>query len=189
MVALLARIIKKLDEKNEINFEENNEEEQAKLMDLLNILSYPDCEDQEIISNVFEGKKEAILPIVYFLLMNFEELRKRAYLGYFMVPISVPNEYSMDPEMRALQDEYQELVELFKNEHENYEVIKTELPGKEKTKDEITQLENEKDQLRIKLKTYQHDKTEKPEFQDLLKATTQLRRAQEDEAQLLDSLR
>ena len=82
-----------------------------------------------------------------------------------------------------------ELVELFKNVHENYEVIKTELPGKEKTKDEITQLENEKDQLRIKLKTYQHDKTEKPEFQDLLKATTQLRRAQEDEAQLLDSLR
>lgn len=158
------------------------------MMDLLNVLNYPDFEDEQAVLHVFEGQKKVILPILYFCLMNFEELMKRAYLGYYLVGVNIPNEYSMDPEMKALQEEYSELVDLFRTEHETSEQIKTELPGKDKMKEEIAQLENEKEQLRIKLKTYQHDKTEKPEFQELLKATTKLRNAQEEEAQLLNSL-
>ena len=41
---------------------------------------------------------------------------------------------------------------------------------------ENQQLEKERDQLKIKLKTFQHEKTEKKEFQDLLQATSKIRK-------------
>lgn len=38
----------------------------------------------------------------------------------------------------------------------------------------MIQLEKERDQLKVKIKTYMHEKTEKKEFQELLKATNML---------------
>lgn len=45
----------------------------------------------------------------------------------------------------------------------------------------MMELEKERDQLKVKIKTYISDKTEKKEFQDLLKATNLLRKEQEQE--------
>lgn len=185
----MARILIKIQAQSNINFSDNNEEERAKLIDLLNLLSYPDCEDEEMVIKIFEQEKRAILPVVYFLLANFEPLKKRGYLGYYLVPLNIPNEFMVDAEMKALYEEYKELAELFSGEHENYEKVAGELPDKDKIKEEVAQLENERDQLKIKLKTYKHEKTEKPEFQELLAATTKLRKAQEEEAQLYNSFR
>ena len=185
----MARILSKIQEQSAINFTENNEEERAKLIDLLNLLSYPDCEDEQMVMKIFEQDKKAMLPVLYFLLANFEPLKKRGYLGYYLVPLNIPNEFMVDAEMKALHEEYKELAELFRLEHENYEKARGELPQKEKIKEEVSQLENERDQLKIKLKTYKHEKTEKADFQELLAATTKLRKAQEEEAQLYNSFR
>ena len=185
----MARILSKIQEQAIINFDDNNEEEKAKLIDLLNLLSYPDCEDEEMVNKIFEQDKRAILPVLYFLLANFEPLKKRGYLGYYLVPLNIPNEFMVDSEMKGLYEEYKELVELFRGEHESYEKVTGELPDKDRIKEEVSQLENERDQLKIKLKTYKHEKTEKADFQELLAATTKLRKAQEEEAQLYNSFR
>jgi len=185
----MARILTKIQEQTVINFSDNSEEERAKLIDLLNLLSYPDCEDEEMVIKIFDQDKRAILPVLYFLLVNFEPLKKRGYLGYYLVPLNIPNEFMVDAEMKGLFEEYKELVELFRIEHENYEKSTGDLPNKDKIKEEVNQLENERDQLKIKLKTYKHEKTEKADFQELLAATTKLRKAQEEEAQLYNSFR
>ena len=46
----------------------------------------------------------AIYPILYFILQNFAELKKRAYLGYYLVPVNIPDEFMMEEDMKHLRE-------------------------------------------------------------------------------------
>ena len=188
LLNLLTRVFSKLDQKFEIDFEEATEEEKAKLSDFLSMLSYPDVENEKLINKVYQGCKKHIYPIFYYILQNFEELKNRAYLGYYLVPLNIPDEYMMDLEMKNVFDQYSELREVFKAEHEELEIIKKSAPKYNIVEQELLQLEKERDQLKVKLKTFQHKKTQTKEFKDLLESVAKLRKAQEEEAKLLDKL-
>ena len=87
----------------------NVEEERAKLSDFLSMLNYPEAENEQASIKVYEGSKKHIYPIFYFILQNFEELKKRAYLGYYLVSMNIPDEFMMDEEMRILNEQCEEL--------------------------------------------------------------------------------
>lgn len=189
LLKLLQKVLQKLDSKSDLDLLKNTEEEKAKLGDLLNMLNYPEAETEKVASSVFDGSKKHIYPVLYFALQNFEELKKRAYLGYYLVPVNVPEEFMMEQDMKLLKEQYEELRAVFQNEHQELEALKAQSPDYESIQKGIWELEKERDQLRIKIKTYVHEKTEKKEFQDLLKATNLLRKEQEKEQKLQEKLR
>ena len=84
--------------------------------------------------NFSKGDKSVLSPIVYFCLANFEDLKKRSYLGKFLVPLIVPDEFMADPEMKAVKEEYLELIKEFKETHKEYEGVKTTASSPEELK-------------------------------------------------------
>ena len=122
MLELTNKIFSKLDKEQDVNL---REESQAKTLerfkDFLMILSYPGKFDDEVVNEFNKGDKKILSPIIYYCLANFEELKKRAYLGKFLVPILVPDEYMVDIEIKNNHNEYLELVEEFKENHKIYE--------------------------------------------------------------------
>lgn len=68
------------------------------------MLGYPGSTKEDTIKEVFQGNKENINPIIYFILQNFEDLKNRAYLGSYLVPLNIPDEYLMDKEMKDYFD-------------------------------------------------------------------------------------
>ena len=82
-----------------------------------------------MIEGINFGSKKHIYPIFYFILENFEILQKRAYLGYYLAPLEIPDEYLMDNEMKTLHEEYQELLEVFKTEHQDLEELEKNKPN------------------------------------------------------------
>ena len=72
--------------------------------EFLRVLSY-ECEfTPEWENGLLNGDRKIIYPIYFFLLKNLPQLRKRAYLAKFMVPIEVPQEFSGDPEIKQLNE-------------------------------------------------------------------------------------
>jgi len=116
-------------------------------------------------------------------------LQKRAYLAKFLVNIAVPDEFLMDEEMQNVHQQYKELQAEFQVTHQHFEVLKQDSMNPNELKKEIQQLEQEKDQLARKINTFKNKNVNKKDFQELLQATSLLRREQEDEARLSDKLR
>ena len=70
------------------------------------MLSY-ECEfTQEWENGLLNGDRKVIYPIYYFLLKNLAELRKKAYLAKFLVPMEVPQEFEGDPELKKLNEQF-----------------------------------------------------------------------------------
>jgi intraflagellar transport protein 81 len=101
LLELTNKIFVKLDKEHDVNL---REESQAKTLErfteFLRILSYPGRFDDTTAKQFQLGDKSVLHPIIYFALANFDDLKKRAYLGKFLVPIMVPDEYMVDPEIK-----------------------------------------------------------------------------------------
>jgi hypothetical protein len=59
-----------------------------------------------------------VFPVLKWVLSQTEALTKRAFVGYYMTPVLMPDELSMDGEVAAIRDEIvayqQQFVELHK---------------------------------------------------------------------------
>lgn len=160
----------------------------ARLTEIMSLVDYPAYHDS-IGEKLSDDEEFAEIRVVmYFLLTNRESCRRRAYLGKFLVGVPVPEEFLMDSEIQALDAESKELMDYFKEEHEELSRGDGHEGKLSAQKEEIRQLEREKEQLIIRLKTYQHAGTQTREFREILKATSELRQVQEDEARLSEKL-
>lgn len=189
LLELVNTIFAKLDKKHDIKLKEEGPEKTLdRFVEFLRILDYPGKFDDEVVKKFMAGDKKVLHPIVYFCLANFEHLIKRAYLGKFLVPILVPEEYMADPEIKQSHIDYMNLIAEFKENHKIYdEKSKSKNPGI--LKKEITQLEHEKDLLSGKIREFQQKHDGKAEFQSILKEITLMRKEQEEEGNLTDKLR
>lgn len=136
-----------------------------------------------------QGEKKTINPILYFLLKNYEELSKRAYLANFLMSMDIPEEMMGD-------DELKKLIQLNKDNQAEFQVIHQQLDQARKEsmnpaelKKDLTQLEQEKEQLVIKINAKSKLANNNPEFQALLEVTNLLRREQEEEARISEKIR
>ena len=164
------------------------EDQAAWITEIMSLVDYPAYHDQ-IGDNLMreEGSSE-IKVVMYYLLVNRATCRRRAYLGKFLVGIPVPEEFMMDREIQGLEVELKELMDYFKEEHEELSKKDGQDGKLQSQKEEINQLKREKEQLMIRLKTYQHAGTQTREFREILKATSELRQVQEDEARWTEKL-
>ena len=166
----------------------NAEDQSAKITEIMSLVDYPAYHDGIGDNLMGEEDSKEIKVVMYYLLMNPEICRKRAYLGKFLVGVPVPEEFLMDKEIQGLETELKELMDYFKEEHEELSKNDGEDGMLEAQRKEIRQMEREKEQLIIRLKTYQHAGTQTREFREILKATTELRKVQEDDVRLTDKL-
>ena len=91
----------------------------------------------------------------------------------------------MSEDVRDIIGQYQELKAEFIAIHQNVEALRGESMSPAQLKKEINQLEAEKDQLMDKINMFK-EKNNTPDFQELLGATSMLRKEQETEAKHLE---
>lgn len=187
---LLFKIIEDIEPEFTQNWRDSHaaEDLSTRLTEIMSLVDYPAYHDR--IGESLSGDEETaeIRVVMYYLLTNRDTCRRRAYLGKFLVGVPVPDEFLLDKELQALDAESKELMDYFKEEHEALSKNHGQEARLEAQKDEIRQLEREKEQLIIRLKTYQHAGTQTREFREILKATSELRQVQEDEARLTEKL-
>lgn len=189
LLELVNTIFSKLDKKHDVKIkEEGPEKTLERFVEFLRILDYPGKFDEEVVKKFIAGDKKVLHPIIYFCLSNFEHLIKRAYLGKFLVPILVPEEYMADEEVKKSNADYLSLIGEFKENHKIYEE-KSKSSNPATLKKDIQTLEHEKELLSNKIKDFQQKYEGKSDFQAILKEITLMRKEQEEEGNLADKLR
>jgi len=84
-------------------------EEVVELM--LQFLLVHKCPCISAVDDIIVGQKAVIYPILHWVLSEYEQLEKRAYLSQYLMPIEVPSEYLIQTNgnLDELLDAYKEL--------------------------------------------------------------------------------
>lgn len=147
----------------------------------LTVLGFPHQFTPALKRDLVHGDKKVINNILLWILQRPQDLKRIAYTSKFLVSLAIPEELLMDEEIRETMQVYKDLQAEFTAVHQNLEMLRSESMSPEQLKKEITQLESEKEQLVTKINMFK-DKNTDSEFQELLEATSMLRKEQETEA-------
>ena len=147
-------------------------------------------ERQRFADALAAGHKKAVYPTFEWLLLNFDKLQKRAYLGKFLVRVEPPQDFMQDESVRDMVERLKELQSEFKDVHKSYETSKLTMsrPSAE-LKQELTQLESERRQLKERIEKLKAQTSSSPLFPAMLNATSALRQEQDEELRLQDRSR
>lgn len=96
---------------------------------------------------VVQGEKHVLCPILEWLLRNFADLKKRAYLAQFLVKIDVPADFLADGQVADLFQQHEQCIEEFKEVHKELETIRGSGFSTGDLKKDIASMEDERDQL------------------------------------------
>jgi len=189
LMEILKRVLVHLDTKHDTDLrEEKPDAMYQRIAEFLHILGYQCSFDIEFQQGVISGDKATIHPILYWLLSNLEQLRKRAYLAKFCVNLEVPEEFLREEAVYEIYQQYKELQSQFKATHAHVEQERQGRMNPSDLQREVAQLDAEREQLAQKIQ-HLRAKSEKEEgFQVLLQATSMLRKEQEEEARLAEKL-
>ena len=143
----------------------------------------------EFQQSLVQGEKKTINPILYFLLKNFDELAKRAYLANFLMALDISEELMGDEEIKKLSQINKDSQAEFQVIHQQLEQAKKESMNPAELKKDLTQFEQEKEQLVIKINAKNKLFNNNPEFQALLEVTNLLRREQEEDSRISEKIR
>mmetsp|Transcript_55408 Transcript_55408/g.96848 ORF Transcript_55408/g.96848 Transcript_55408/m.96848 type:complete len:675 (-) Transcript_55408:88-2112(-) len=189
LMETLTKVLVYLDSKHDTDLrEEKPEAMYQRIAEFLHILGYQCSFDIEFQQGLTSGDKSFVHPILYWLLNNLEQLKKRAYLAKFCVNLEVPEEFLREEQVYEIYQSYKELQGQFKATHAHVEQERQGRMNPSDLQKEVAQLDAEREQLAQKIQ-HLRAKSEKEEgFQVLLQVTSMLRREQEEEARLAEKL-
>ncbi len=144
---------------------------------------------EQLQSQLQQGDRELMYPLLHHMLSKLPDLRKRAYVARFLTAFEVPEDMFADPEVMAKWTEYQELQQQFKETHKATDKLKGASLQPTELRKEVAQLEEEKSQLNTKIKKMNQNlkkKLDERQFKELYDVTSRLRKEQEEEAKLVD---
>ncbi|KAH7963327.1 hypothetical protein HPB52_020626 [Rhipicephalus sanguineus] len=130
------------------------------------------------------GAKEAVLPLLEWALRGLPELRKRAYLGRFLVRVELPPELDGDVDLQALYAQYEAAMEQFKEAHKMGEALKASGLNTQELRKDISQMEQEREQLTKKIAKLRR-KVETQRNKDALLQLAKNLREEQDRAETL----
>lgn len=167
-----------------------NEEPEDTLKRMLKSLQFmkyqPKTNDMsEFRAGLIGGSRDIIYPILHSLLPRVEELKVRAYLAKYLVPIKVPPEMLTNDQLASVHSKYSELMEQFKEVHKEVETYRKSEYSTRDIKRDITIMETEKEQLAKRIERLRRQTERLPGYEDMLTAARELRVEHERE----DSLR
>ncbi|CAG9333308.1 unnamed protein product [Blepharisma stoltei] len=185
---LLIDIITKLNPKQKIDLSTDQSEIAQTVVEFLKVLGYTSNFDMEFQRGLLYGDKRILYPIFHYIISNLPLMQARAYLGKFLVTIHVPDEFLVEEDMKELYQTYKELMAQFQVTHQELEQVRQQALPPQELKRDIDQLELEKEQLVTKISKLKARYQGNEEFQQLLEATSKLRKEQEEEAMLVEKL-
>eukprot|EP00397_Hematodinium_sp_SG-2012_P019843 GEMP01020413.1.p1 GENE.GEMP01020413.1~~GEMP01020413.1.p1 ORF type:complete len:672 (+),score=176.12 GEMP01020413.1:115-2130(+) len=189
LLEVLRKVLAYMDSKHEIDLrEENPDATYQRTAEFLHILGYRCPYDTEFQQSLMCGDKKTVYPILFWLLPNLEQYKKRAYLANFCVNLDVPEEFIRDEQVYVLYQDYKELQGQFKTTHAHLEEQRRSKVSPKDIEREVTQLDAEREQLTEKIAQFRSRSAGEPGFQLLLQVTSMLRKEQEEEARLVERL-
>lgn len=189
LMEVLKKVLVLLDNKHDTDLrEEKPDVMYQRIAEFLHILGYQCSFDIEFQQGLISGDKQTVHPILYWLLSNLDQLKKRAYLAKFCVNLEVPEEFLREENVYEIYQQYKELQSQFKATHAHVEQERQGRMNPSDLQREVAQLDAEREQLAQKIQ-HLRLKSEKEEgFAVLLQATSMLRKEQEEEARLGEKL-
>ena len=188
LLTLLLEVITRLDSQP-IDLKEDQGEGAFKLSEFLKVLNYPGNFDNDFQRGLASGDKKFIYPVLHYILTRLSQMQQRAYLGRYLANVYVPEDILVEDDMKLAYQEYKELQAQFQVVHQELEQQRTQALPPQELKKNIDQLEQEKEQLVTKISRLKAKFVGNEEFQQLLEATSKLRKEQEEEAMLNEKLR
>ena len=188
LLNLLREVITKLDSQP-IDLKEDQADGAYKLSEFLKILNFPSNFDSDFQRGLASGDKKFIYPVLHYILTRLPQMQQRAYLGRFLSNVFVPDEFLAEDDMKMAFEDYKELQASFQVVHQELEQQRSQALPPQELKKNIDQLEQEKEQLVTKISRLKAKFVGKEDFQQLLEATSKLRKEQEEEAMLNEKLR
>mmetsp|Transcript_34028 Transcript_34028/g.47153 ORF Transcript_34028/g.47153 Transcript_34028/m.47153 type:complete len:678 (+) Transcript_34028:128-2161(+) len=164
-----------------------------RLMEFLRILKFPLTMDLLTMrTGISEGEQSVVYPVLRWVLPQLEMLKKRAFVGYYLSPVPLPEELKHDEEVQELHITIEELKGEFINLHKEIEGLRKDAKDPNSMKQSNLSLEEEKEQLNAKIsstKAKVHQRVEGAELATLQELSTALRKQQEEELELQSTMR
>ncbi|OWZ14741.1 Intraflagellar Transport Protein 81 [Phytophthora megakarya] len=169
---------------------EADEVRAQRYLEFLQLLKFPLPRDVDGFRDALaHGDRQTIYTLLHWALKSLPAHQKRAYLGRFLAPLNVPQEYFGDGSLNAMYEHYQQLQSQFKTIHKEVDQLRASKSRPGELRREIAQLDEESHQLTEKIANLKKKTTADPSFQELLAATSALRKQQEEQAKLAERKR
>lgn len=196
LLQLLNDVFKELDSKQEKDLREESADQTAtRMLEFITVLNYKyELELADFKDGLMAANANVVHPLLFWILERLQELKKRVHLARYLKSIDVPEQYFADPQVVDLIQKNKVLQGEFIEKHKELEKVRLTKQEPQKLQVEIDQLNQEKEALMNKLKQLRKKVEVTPEFQhvnfdDILVHTNKLRKEQEEEANLQQSLR
>lgn len=179
LLEMLNKVLVVLDEGNKVNIQtETQDKTSERICGFLKVLGYPSDYSVQFQRDLVHGEKKTIQHVMHWMLSRISDLQKKAETAKFLVPYIVPDEFQHEDTMQDTIQLYRDLQAEYAAVHQNIMQLRQESMQPSELKKEIQQLESEKDQLQTKINLFKA-KSNNDEFQQLLEATSKLRKEQE----------
>ena len=119
------------------------------------------------------------------LLQQADSLEKRAYLAKFLVKLDVPPEISADNDVADIYEQYEGLIDQFKQVHKECEAIKNSGYSTAELRKDIEEMENEKEIVQKRIERMQRKVEGMPNLSVMLEVGRKLRLEKEREKEIL----
>ena len=191
---VLNDVLTEISPEEEMDLREETPDQTAyRMLSLLRVLKYqPEDKSQAGLSNfrqgVVQGSKAVIYHLLQWLLQNLSELKKRAYLAKYLIPIEVPAEILQEEGMEEVYEQYKDLLEQFKSIHKITERNKSSSFSVSEIRRDITSMEEEKSKILKRIERLEKKASDIPNGDKLLEASRRLRKEKNREVELGETL-
>ncbi|XP_059482691.1 intraflagellar transport protein 81 homolog [Neocloeon triangulifer] len=163
LVQILSNVSCTIEGKDQVDTRAENREMTVKrLLNSLYIMKYrpPSGTEYDLAQSLFVGEKSIILPILEWLLRERQLLEKRAYLGKYLMKIEVPAALRGDSNLEELYENYEQLLEAFKDAHREREQLVSGGSNAGELRGDLAVMEREREIVAAKVATLQKTRVE-----------------------------
>merc|ERR1712038_2244898 len=188
LLQVLNDVLAEIDSKHKMDIREEEPEKTAlRLLGMLRILKYkpPDHLSEVFRQGLVEGDKQVIYPVLEWILQRIPDLKKRAYLAKYLVKLDIPPEISADQDVAEIYEQYEDLIEQFKNVHKECEAIKNSGYSTSELRKDIEEMENEKEIVQKRIERMQRKVEGIPNLEVMLEVARKLRMEKEREKEII----
>jgi intraflagellar transport protein 81 len=151
---------------------EQTENKVHRIIQFLLVMKFniPEEQMEDFHSMMLSGDIEVLHTVMHWCLQRLDHLKKRAYLGKYLMPLDVPSEFLNEDLIIELSQSLKEMQIDFKEVHKTVDQLRGSGTKPAELKAEITQLEQERTQLQAKIQRMKKDaKNEGSNFEEMLK--------------------
>ncbi|PIK37901.1 putative intraflagellar transport protein [Apostichopus japonicus] len=162
--------------------EEGADQTALRMLNELKILKYKPTEDPSTFrQGLVSANKPVIYPILVWLFQKTPELKKRAYLGRYLVKVDIPPDILQDEQVGDTFAQYEELVETFKILHKESENLKTSGFSASDIRKDIDHMMEEKQQVSKRIERLKKRVETVPKHEQMLEVARNYRNEQEQQ--------